>query len=81
MISINVNAQSSVDVGSQTTSDPVSIGNVTTNLTYQYYGLYGSTEGGTTLYICGQGFDATASNNQVNFGPYPCIIPDGGATQ
>lgn len=41
-------------------------------LNYTY--VYSSTEGGRILYISGTGFDATASNNRVTLGPFPCTV-------
>jgi len=41
----------------------------------------GSVRGGTIIYIKGLGFSASANNNQIFVGPYPCIIPADGATE
>jgi len=40
--------------------------------------LYGSSQGGTLLYIKGTGFQQNPSLNSVMIGPYPCLIPDEG---
>jgi len=41
----------------------------------------GSVRGGTIIYIKGLGFSASANNNKIFVGPYPCIIPADGATE
>lgn len=43
---------------------------------YDY--LYGSSLGGTVLYIKGTGFQQNPSLNRVFVGDYPCIVPDEG---
>jgi hypothetical protein len=40
--------------------------------------LFGSSAGGTLLYIKGTGFDTNPSKNSVMIGNYPCIIPGEG---
>lgn len=58
----------------------MSIEYFTDTLTGGWNYVYSSTEGGKVIYIYGEGFDATASNNKVTFGNDPCIVKDGGAS-
>lgn len=74
-------SSSGTDTAVASTSDPVMIFEVSSSPAYNNYMLYGSLEGGMVLYISGMGFDPSSSNNQVTFGSYPCIIPNGGATE
>jgi hypothetical protein len=70
----------SEQVGGMRTADVLSIDYTADRPSDYSTDIYSGTEGGTTVYIYGSGFDATASNNQVKFGDAPCIVKDGGAT-
>lgn len=71
----------SEDVGRQKTADSPVIDYFSDNpnATNSSY-IYGSVEGGTTLYIFGSGFDATASGNTLSMGDFPCAVKEGGAS-
>ncbi|KAM3144741.1 hypothetical protein pb186bvf_003050 [Paramecium bursaria] len=60
------------------TIDQINIYGISTRLGQLNSNLQGSLMGGTTIYFQASGLDQTASNNIVNIGKYPCLIPDKG---
>ncbi len=55
--------------------DDVTIYSVSTNIEQLNFKTKGSIYGGTFIFLKAVGLDPTPSNNAVNIGPYPCIIP------
>ncbi|CAD8126745.1 unnamed protein product [Paramecium sonneborni] len=49
---------------------------VSTNPLMEIENLYGSTQGGTSLYLRAVGFDSIISNNIIQVGTYSCIIDE-----